>query len=218
MDRNTFIILASGRGSNAQAIFDRIADGSIPASCTGVITDNPDAYVIERAQAAGIPASVVSYRSFSDKAAYESALMASIAERDPDLIVLAGYMRILGGGIVRKYAGKMINIHPSLLPSFPGLHAQEQALRYGVKVAGCTVHFVTEDMDAGPVIIQRSVPVLDGDDADALAERILVEEHRALPLAIRLFFEGRLHVSGRVVTITESPDCGERVVHAGGSD
>ncbi len=218
MNKKSFIILASGRGSNAQAIFDRIADGSIPASCTAVITDNPDAYVIERAQAAGIPVSVVPYRTFSDKAAYEAALTASITDKEPDLIVLAGYMRILGEGIVRKFTGKMINIHPSLLPSFPGLHAHEQALRYGVKVAGCTVHFVTEDMDAGPVIIQRSVPVLDGDDADTLAERILVEEHQALPLAIRLFFEGRLHVSDRVVTIAEHPGCGERADQAGRGD
>lgn len=206
MNSGTFVILASGRGSNAQAIFDRVADGYVPAVCSAVITDNPDAYVIERAKAVGVRVSVVPYRSFPDKESYERALVAAISEYDPDLVVLAGYMRILGAGIVRKYTGRMINIHPSLLPSFPGLHAQEQAIRYGVKVAGCTVHFVTEDMDSGPVIIQRTVPVLAGDDRDILADRILVEEHKAFPEAIRLFFEGRLLVRGRTVTITREGD------------
>ena len=203
MNPGNFVILASGRGSNAQALLDRVSDEYIPAVCTAIITDNPDAYVIERAKTAGVRVSVVPYRSFSDKAAYENALVDAIRNYDPDLVVLAGYMRILGNEIVRRYAGRMINIHPSLLPSFPGLHAQEQALRYGVKVAGCTVHFVTEDMDAGPVIIQRTVPVLDDDDGDTLALRILDEEHIALPEAVRLFFQGRLIIEGRNVRIPE---------------
>jgi phosphoribosylglycinamide formyltransferase-1 len=202
MSLRTFVILASGRGSNAQAIFDQVNTGFIPAVCSAVITDNPDAYVIGRAKAAGIRVSVVPFRSFPDKESYEKALDAAISAFNPDLVVLAGYMRILGRSIVRKYHGRMMNIHPSLLPSFPGLHAQEQAISYGVKVAGCTVHFVTEDMDSGPVIVQRAVPVLDGDDGDILAERILAEEHKAFPEAIRLFFEQRLRVNGRKVTIS----------------
>ena len=201
----TFVVLASGRGSNFQAIIDRVSDGYIPAVCTALITDNPDAYAIERARAAGIPGEVVSFRSFSNKQLYESALIAAIQKYDPDLVVLAGYMRILGSEIVRRYSGRMVNIHPSLLPSFAGLHAQDQAIQYGVKVAGCTVHFVTEDMDAGPVIIQRTVPVLEGDDGDILADRILVEEHKAFPEAIRLFFEERLRIEGRAVRISSSP-------------
>jgi len=200
----TFVVLASGRGSNFQAIIDRVSDGYISAVCTALITDNPDAYAIERARDAGIPGEVVSFRSFADKQSYESALIATIQKYNPDLVVLAGYMRILGSEIVRRYSGRMVNIHPSLLPSFAGLHAQDQAIQYGVKVAGCTVHFVTEDMDAGPVIIQRTVPVLEGDDGDILAERILVEEHKAFPEAIRLFFEERLRIEGRVVRISSS--------------
>ncbi len=200
----TFVVLASGRGSNFQAIIDRVSDGYIPAVCTALITDNPDAYAIERARAAGIPGEVVSFRSFTNKQLYESALIATIQKYNPDLVVLAGYMRILGSEIVKRYSGRMVNIHPSLLPSFAGLHAQDQAIQYGVKVAGCTVHFVTEDMDAGPVIIQRTVPVLEGDDGDILADRILVEEHKAFPEAIRLFFEERLSIEGRVVRISSS--------------
>lgn len=199
--KGTFVVLASGRGSNFQAILDRVSDGYIPAVCTALITDNPHAYAIERARAAGIPGEVVSFKSFSDKQAYETALIAAIQKYNPDLVVLAGYMRILGSEIVRKYSGRMVNIHPSLLPSFTGLHAQEQAVNYGVKVAGCTVHFVTEDMDAGPVIIQRTVPVFESDDGDILSDRILIEEHKAFPRAIRLFFEGRLTIEGRVVKI-----------------
>lgn len=210
--KGTFVVLASGRGSNFQAILDQVNAGNIPASCCALITDNPDAYAIERAGAAGIPVQVVAFRSFPDKGSYESALISAIDLYNPDLVVLAGYMRILGNAIVSRYAGRMINIHPSLLPAFPGLHAQEQAVRYGVKVAGCTVHFVTEDMDAGPVIIQRSVPVFAGDDGALLAERILHEEHIAFPEAIRLFFTGRLYIEGRIVGICDpdaTPDlCG----------
>lgn len=201
MNQGTFVVLASGRGSNFQAIIDRVHEGSINAVCTGLITDNPDAYAIKRAEDAGIPAEVVPYRTFPDKIKYEDALMAVLARYNPDLVVLAGYMRLLGERIVDAYAGKMINIHPSLLPAFQGLHAQRQALMYGTKVAGCTVHFVTHDMDAGPVIIQRTVPVLDDDDEESLANRILVEEHQAYSEAIKLFFEKRLRIEGRRVRI-----------------
>jgi phosphoribosylglycinamide formyltransferase-1 len=201
MKQGTFVVLASGRGSNFQAIIDRVKEGIIHARCVCLITDNPDAYAITRANKAGIPHEVVSYKSFSDKIRYEEALMEVIARYNPDLIILAGYMRLLGDRIVDTYHGKMINIHPSLLPAFAGLHAQQQALDYGTKVAGCTVHFVTRDMDAGPVIIQRTVPVLDDDDEESLSSRILIEEHQAYPDAVRLFFEHRLRIEGRRVRI-----------------
>ncbi len=201
MTRGTFVVLASGRGSNFQAIIDRVNAGYINASCTALITDNPEAYAIKRAENAGIPAEIVPYHSFPDKNRYEDALLAVLARFHPDLVVLAGYMRLLGERIVDAYLGKMINIHPSLLPAFQGLHAQRQALMYGTKIAGCTVHFVTKDMDAGPVIIQRAVPVLEDDDEESLSDRILVEEHQAFSDAIRLFFEKRLVIEGRRVRI-----------------
>jgi phosphoribosylglycinamide formyltransferase 1 len=194
-------VLASGRGSNFQAVIDAISAGKIPARCVALITDNPKAYAIERAQKAGIPTVVVDYASFPSREVYERALLSAMQQQDADLYVLAGYMRILGKGIVLAFPGKMVNIHPALLPSFTGLHAQRQALEYGVKIAGCTVHFVDEHLDCGPIILQRSVPVLEGDDEEALAERILSEEHIAFPEAIRLFCEGRVEIVGRNVSI-----------------
>ncbi|MDD1724989.1 MAG: phosphoribosylglycinamide formyltransferase [Methanospirillum sp.] len=201
MKKGRYVVLASGRGSNFQAILDRTRDGYIPAECAALITDNPGAKAIFRAQDAGVPVDVVDYRAYPDKTRYEKALITAISRYSPDLVILAGYMRLLGDRIVDEFSGRMMNIHPSLLPAFPGLHAQRQALEYGTKVAGCTVHFVTKDMDAGPVIIQRTVPVLDDDDEDSLAERILTEEHQAFPESVRLFFEGRIRLSGRKVRI-----------------
>jgi len=194
-------VLASGRGSNFQAVIDAIAAGKIPATCAALITDNPGAYAIERAEKAGIPSRVIDYRSFPSREAYERELLAAMQEVNADLYVLAGYMRILGPELVRAFAGKMVNIHPALLPSFTGLHAQRQALLHGVKVAGCTVHFVDETLDCGPIILQYCVPVLDGDDEDSLADRILGREHECYPEAIRLFCEDRLDVIGRRVRI-----------------
>ncbi|NYT05491.1 MAG: phosphoribosylglycinamide formyltransferase [Methanomicrobiales archaeon] len=194
-------VLASGRGSNFQALIDRIADGYIPAECVRLITDNPEAYAVERARAAGILVTVVAYPAYPDKQSYEAALLSAMEGCNADLFVLAGYMRILGETIVRRFSGRMINIHPALLPSFSGLHAQRQAIAYGAKVSGCTVHFVDEGMDTGPIIIQRCVPVFERDDEEMLAGRILVEEHAALPEAVRLFCEDRLMIKGRVVCI-----------------
>jgi len=195
------VVLASGRGSNFQAVIDAIASGTIPATCVALITDNPKAYAIERAGKAGIPARVVDFASFSTRDAYERALLASMQETRADLFVLAGYMRIVAPAIVRAFAGKMVNIHPALLPSFQGLHAQRQAWLYGVKVSGCTVHFVDESLDGGPIILQRVVPVMDDDDEDTLADRILEQEHVAFPEAIRLFCEDRLEIAGRKVRV-----------------
>jgi len=195
------VVVASGRGSNFQAIIGALERGRIPAQCVALVTDNPKAYAIERATAAKIPVVVVDYGAYETRERYEQALLAALKETKPDLVVLAGYMRILGSAIVREYAGKMINIHPALLPSFTGLHAQRQALEHGVKLAGCTVHFVDESLDGGPIILQRCVRVLDDDDEDTLANRILIQEHIALPEAVRLFCEDRLTIDGRNVRV-----------------
>jgi phosphoribosylglycinamide formyltransferase 1 len=194
-------VLASGRGSNFQAVIEAIKQGKIPATCIALITDNPEAYAIIRAEKAGIPVTIVDYSLYSSRELYERALLSVMQQADADLFVLAGYMRILGNAIVRSFSGKIMNIHPALLPSFTGLHAQRQALNYGVKVSGCTVHFVDENLDGGPIILQRCVTVEDGDDEDLLAERILKHEHECLPEAIRLFCEGKLEINGRKVRI-----------------
>jgi phosphoribosylglycinamide formyltransferase-1 len=194
-------VVASGRGSNFQAIIDAIRNGTLPAECVALITDNPKAYALERARKAGIPCRIIDYATFPSREIYERALLSSMQEVDADLFILAGYMRILGSAIVRAFPGKMINIHPALLPSFTGLHAQRQAVQHGVKVAGCTVHFVDESLDGGPIILQKCVPVLDSDDEATLAERILMHEHQCLPQAIRLFCEDRLVIEGRKVRI-----------------
>ena len=194
-------VIASGRGSNFQAVIDAIRAETVPATCVALITDNPKAYAIERAKQAQIPVVLVDYAAFSSREKYEQELLAVMQRVNPDLFVLAGYMRIVGKEIVQAFAGRMINIHPALLPAFTGLHAQRQAVAYGVKVSGCTVHFVDDNLDGGPVIVQQCVPVMEGDDEDALAERILAHEHKCLPYAIRLFCEGRLKIDGRKVRI-----------------
>ncbi|MDD1684793.1 MAG: phosphoribosylglycinamide formyltransferase [Methanoregula sp.] len=194
-------VLASGRGSNFQAVIDAIMAGKIPARCVALITDNPKASAIERAQKADIPVIVLDYASFPSKDAYERSLLAAMRRQKAGLFVLAGYMRILGKAIVQAFPGRIVNIHPALLPAFTGLHGQRQAVNYGVKVAGCTVHFVDQNLDCGPIILQKCVPVLPGDDEDSLAERILIEEHKCYPEAIRLFCEDRLEIVGRKVRI-----------------
>ncbi len=201
MSSKRIAVLASGRGSNFQAVIDAVAAGAIPATCCGLITDNPDAYAIERAHAAGIPVYIIAYGSYPSKQAYEEVLGKVMKDLAADLYILAGYMRILGRSIVKAFHGRLINIHPALLPAFPGLHAQRQALSYGVRVSGCTVHFVDEDMDSGPVIVQACVNVEEEDDEELLAARILAMEHRCLPQAIRLFCEDRLLIEGRRVRI-----------------
>ncbi len=194
-------VVASGRGSNFQAVLDAIRNGTVPAECVALITDNPKAYALERAKKAGVPCRIIDYSTFPSREVYERALLAAMQDVNADLFVLAGYMRILGASIVKAFPEKMINIHPALLPSFTGLHAQRQALKHGVKVAGCTVHFVDDSLDGGPIILQKSVPVLETDDEDALAERILMHEHQCLPEAIRLFCEERLVIEGRKVRV-----------------
>ncbi|HTY52313.1 MAG TPA: phosphoribosylglycinamide formyltransferase [Methanomicrobiales archaeon] len=194
-------VLASGRGSNFQALIDAAGSGYFPASIARLITDNPDAFAIRRAKDTGIPVTVLDFASYRGRTEYEAALLEEMEECDPDLFVLAGYMRILPAAVVRAFPGRIINIHPALLPSFPGLHGPRQAIGYGVKVAGCTVHFVDEGTDTGPIIIQRCVPVEEEDDEESLAARILVEEHRVLAEAVRLFLEDRLRIAGRRVIV-----------------
>ncbi len=194
-------VIVSGRGSNFQAVLDAIRNGTVPAECVALITDNPKAYALERAKKAGVPCRIIDYATFPSREVYERALLTAMQDVNADLFVLAGYMRILGASIVRAFPGKIINIHPALLPGFTGLHAQRQALQHGVKVAGCTVHFVDESLDGGPIILQQCVTVLETDDEDALAERILMHEHLCLPESIRLFCEERLVIEGRKVRV-----------------
>jgi len=194
-------VLASGRGSNFQAIIDAMLEGKIPATCAALITDNPKAFAIERAKKAKIPVMVIDFSSFPSREDYEKALLLAMQQVNADLFILAGYMRIVGADIVRSFPAKIMNIHPALLPAFPGLHAQRQAVHHGVKVSGCTVHFVDESLDGGPIILQRCVNILENDDEDSLAERILHYEHECYPEAITLFCEGRLEIVGRKVRI-----------------
>ena len=194
-------VLASGRGSNLQAILDAARTPGYPARVAVVISDHETAAALERARTAGVEAVFLNPKDHGDRAAYETALVGTLAARGVGLVCLAGFMRILGPPFVRAFPRRILNIHPSLLPAFPGLHAQRQALEYGVRVAGATVHFVDEGVDTGPIVLQASVPVQPDDTEETLSARILAEEHRLYPEAIRLFAEGRLRLAGRRVTI-----------------
>lgn len=194
------VALISGRGTNLQAIIDATRAGELPIEIRAVISDRASAPGLERARAAGIATEILAYRDFPERASFDAALMALIDRHQPDLVVLAGFMRVLGAAFVDHYAGRLLNIHPSLLPAFPGLRTHERALAAGVKHHGATVHFVTHEVDGGPAIIQAAVPVLPGDTPQTLAERVLHEEHRIYPLAIRWFAQRRLSVrSGTVL-------------------
>ena len=194
-------VLVSGRGSNLQAIMDRIAGGCLALEIAVVISDKSDAYALERAQNAGIKTVAVERKGCASKDEFEAKITAALEEAGCELVVLAGFMRILSGGFVNKWHHKIINIHPALLPSFPGLHGQGQAVAYGVKFSGCTVHFVDEGTDSGPIILQKVVPVLDDDTEDTLADRILVQEHIAMPEALKLWAEDKLEINGRKVKV-----------------
>jgi phosphoribosylglycinamide formyltransferase 1 len=196
-------VLASGRGSNLEAIVRSAAAGQIPAVVVVVVSDRDGAGALAIARRHGIEAVVVDPKAHDGREAHDQAVVSELEARGVELVCLAGYMRILDRAFVRRFEGRMLNIHPALLPAFPGLHAQRQALAYGVKVAGATVHFVDEGTDTGPIVLQAAVPVLEGDSEDALAARILAEEHRIYPEAIRLFAEGRLGIVGRRVHIRE---------------
>lgn len=192
-------VLISGRGSNLQAIIDASEKGEIPAKVAVVVSNKPDAYGLERAKKHKIPTAIFEPDDFSDKNTYELEIVKSFKQHKVDLVCLAGYMRIVGPVLLEHYQGKMINIHPALLPSFPGLHGQKQALEHGVKVSGVTVHFVDEGCDTGPIIVQAAVPVLENDTEETLSARILEQEHKIYPKAIKLFAEGKLKIEGRRV-------------------
>lgn len=194
-------VLISGRGSNLQAIFNSIEKGGLSAKIECVISNRPDALGLERAKKHHVSAVVIDHKQFSDKKIYEEAVVNEIKKHKVDLICLAGYMRIVGETILKAYKGKIINIHPALLPSFPGLHAQRQAIEAGVKESGCTVHFVDEGCDTGPIIIQKTVPVLDGDTEETLSARILEEEHKLYPQAIQLIAQKKIKLQGRTVIL-----------------
>lgn len=201
MTKRKIGILVSGRGSNFQAVADKIQKENLPIEIAVVISDSPEAYALKRAEKMGIPHYAIARQDFVDKASFEAAIDKTLREAGVELVVLAGFMRILSGDFVNSWYHKIINIHPALLPAFTGLDAQGQALNYGVKIAGCTVHFVDAGMDTGPIIMQAAVPVLDEDTHDTLAARILVQEHTILPEVVKLWAEDRLTVNGRKVKI-----------------
>jgi phosphoribosylglycinamide formyltransferase-1 len=194
-------VVVSGRGSNLQSIIDHIAEGKLNVEIAVVVSDHKEAFALERAAKAGIPTAVVERKGCKDKAEFEDKIDAALRKAGAEVVVLAGFMRILTGHFISRWEHKIINIHPALLPSFKGLDAQGQAVDYGVKVAGCTVHFVDEGTDTGPIILQKVVPVLDDDTEETLAARILVEEHKALPEAIQLWADGKLTIKGRKVYV-----------------
>ena len=202
-------VLASGGGTNLQALLDACARGSIDGRVEVVLSNVPGARALERARAAGAATELVPSKGVVDRAAYDAELVARLSRHAPDLVCLAGYMRLLTPGFIRAFGPtpttrgcpRIMNIHPGLLPSFPGLHAQRQALVYGARFAGCTVHFVDEGTDTGPVIVQAVVPVLEGDTEETLSARILVEEHRIYPQAVQWFAQGRLALEGRRVGV-----------------
>ncbi len=203
-DELRLVVLISGSGSNLQAIIDACA-ADLPARVVAVISNEAKAYGLERARRAGIETRVLDHRSYNGRDAYDAALRESIDGFDPDLVVLAGFMRILSDAFVAHYRGRMLNIHPALLPAFRGLHTHQRALDAGVTEHGASVHFVTEELDGGPVIIQARVPVQAGDDAERLAARVLEQEHRIYPRAIQWYAEGRIHMNSAQVIMDGTP-------------
>lgn len=192
-------VLCSGRGSDLQSIIDAIQSGELPAKISVVITDKPGVRALERAERAGIKNICVDRKKFETRAEFEKEILEHLG--GIDLVILAGFMRILSPEFVKKFSGRLMNIHPSLLPAFPGAHAHRDVLAYGVKVSGCTVHFVDEGTDSGPVILQAAVEVKDDDTEETLAARVLEQEHIIYPEAIKLFVEGKLKIEGRKVKI-----------------
>lgn len=198
-------VLASGRGSNLRALAAAAATGRVPATVVVLVTDRPGAPALDVAREHGIESVVVDPKEHPSREAHEKAVIGVLEERRVGLVCLAGYMRLLSGGFVGRFSGRLLNIHPSLLPAFPGLRSHRQTLEHGVKISGATVHFVDEGVDTGPIVLQAAVPVLPDDTEERLAERILAEEHRLYPEAVRLFALGRLEIRGRRVHIRETP-------------
>ena len=199
------VVLISGRGSNLQALLEGTHNGSLPAQICGVISNRPEAAGLERARQAKVKALSVDHRAFGERTAFEAALTETIDHFEPQLVLLAGFMRILNPTFVEHYRGRMLNIHPSLLPKFRGLHTHQRALAEGETEHGASVHFVTPQLDGGPVALQARVPILPGDDPDSLAARVLAREQRIYPLAVRWFAQGRLALNGERVTFDGRP-------------
>ena len=203
----TLGILVSGRGSNMVALLEGVRSGQIPAEVGVVVSNKPSAPALEKARSFGVPTAVVPQKEFRgrDREEHDRAVQAKLDEAGVEAVCLAGYMRILSPWLVERYRHRILNIHPSLLPAFPGLHAQRQALEHGVRVTGCTVHMVDAELDQGPIVVQAAVPVLPGDTEEGLSARILEQEHRIYPLAVRWLCEGRLEVDGRRVHLRDEP-------------
>lgn len=199
------VVLISGRGSNLQALLDQAASGELPVEITAVISNRPGVQGLERARRAGVPALALDHKSFPDRSSFEMALMELIDRHQPDLVILAGFMQVLTPTFTERYRGRLLNIHPSLLPKFRGLHTHERAIAEGETEHGASVHFVTAELDGGPVIVQAQVPILAMDDPDTLAARVLEQEHRLYPQAIRWFAEGRLRLKGEYVWFDGQP-------------
>lgn len=201
MARLTVAVLISGRGSNLQSLIEACAAPEFPAEIKLVISNRADAGGLAHAAQAGIPSAVIPHRDYPSRETFDAALTAALEQAGAELVCLAGFMRLLTPGFVARWRDRLVNIHPSLLPAFPGLDTHARALAAGVRFAGCTVHFVRAEMDNGPIIVQAVVPVLDGDDADSLAARVLAAEHKAYPLALKLIGEGRVTMRGERVAI-----------------
>jgi len=210
--RKRVVVLASGRGTNLQALIDAGNDPDFPAQVAAVIANRPGALALDRAREAGIAHRVVDHTKYRDRAGHEAEVVAAIDAAEPDIVCLAGYMRVLSADFVGRYRGRMINIHPSLLPLFPGLHTHERALAAGVKIHGASVHFVTESVDEGPIIAQAAVPVLPGDDAGTLGGRVLAAENRLYPLALALVARGAARIDGGSAAISMTAETGAQVL------
>ncbi len=210
-------VLVSGSGSNLQALLDACAQEGFPAEVACVVSNVPTAFALERARKAGVPAVVVDHKAFASKADFEKALLDALRAAGVEWVCLAGFMRLLSADFLGHYAGRVLNIHPSLLPAFPGLHAQRQALERGVKVAGCTVHFVDAGTDTGPIIAQAAVPVLPDDDEKSLSARILTEEHRLYPLAVRLAVTGKVAMDATRTRVDAQATVGELSLRSPGA-
>jgi phosphoribosylglycinamide formyltransferase-1 len=208
-------VLISGSGTNLQALLDAAADPAYPAQIALVISNRPAAFGLTRAETAGVKALTLDHKSFASRADFDAALDHALRAHDIELVCLAGFMRLLTPGFVDKWANRLINVHPALLPAFPGLDVQRRAIDAGVRFSGCTVHFVTAEMDAGPILVQAVVPILSDDTAESLSDRIRVQEHRAFPLALKLVALGRVTIENGRALIKDAAACTDCLINPG---